>query len=125
MPGKIHARHKPVKDKRPRCPLHEVPMEYYIEELHWSCPTEGCAQIAFPRAEVSKGRPIVGRGDLEVFVMTDPDSGRQHVFLRALENNVLLDITDICSASFQASAVHKGGMIADIAINGMPVVKAE
>ena len=92
---KLRARNPVVKKKGPLCPVHELLMHYSAEEGLWTCAETGCTQVSFPRSEASKGKPIVGRGDVEVFVMTDGHTGEDHYFLRATDNNVMIDLTGV------------------------------
>jgi len=90
----LKARNLPTQDKRPTCPLHDLKMPYNIDELRWECPRQGCAQVVFPKATVENGRPVLGRGEVELFRMLNPDTGQYHYLLRSSENNVMIDITE-------------------------------
>lgn len=85
-----------VKKKRgPRCPVHDVPMAYDAENVRWKCTDLKCRQIAWPENDADNGRPVVGRGDLEVVLIDDPEGGKEgRVLIRAMQNNVMVDITD-------------------------------
>lgn len=85
-----------VRTKRgPKCVLHGVRMRYVPEEVVWKCPEDGCTQVAFPKQEITSGRPIVGRGALELVHIPDPEGSKHGVWmLRAMDNNVMINITD-------------------------------
>jgi hypothetical protein len=79
----------------PLCPIHSMEMEYVTESMHWACPDKACAQIAFPREEIEEGKPVVGRGIVELVMIDDPDGNRLgRYILRTIDNNVMVDITD-------------------------------
>lgn len=95
MAKKLKARNPQVKKSGPECVLHEgTLMEFVVEEARWECPEPGCTQKAWPEAEVANGRPIVGKGAVEVVLMNDDKTGKPHAFLRAMDNNVMIDVTE-------------------------------
>lgn len=92
---RLRARTLPLKSKRPTCPLHPlVQMEFRPEEARWECQMDGCTQIVFPKAVADNGRPVIGRGEVELFVLDDPSTGNRHYLLRSSGNNVMIDVTD-------------------------------
>lgn len=116
---RLKARHPVMEDKRPHCPLHPlVKMEFVVEELRWECGMHGCVQVVFPKAVISGGRPILGRGELELFEVLDGDTEKFHYLLRSADNNVMIDVTAI------AEKIDLGhGTYAEVTIN-VPLVKA-
>ncbi len=89
---------------KPGCVIHEVTMNFDSSLLVWACPMSDCAQIALPRQDIEdgKGKPTVGKGQLDILVM-NPDSRSPRYFIRAQENNVLLDVTDYVMRSMDDS----------------------
>lgn len=96
MGGKI--RTEPVKVRepdKPKCPIHGTVMVYDPEHVRWGCTNPNCKQIAFPPEELEKGKPILGRGELELVRMKDPDGSKDgRYILRSIDNNVMIDVTD-------------------------------
>lgn len=78
---------------KPSCRVHKTTMIYSPDVLAWRCMIPGCESVAYPREDDS-GRPIIGKGEVELLVHTDEDGYRQ-VYLRAEDNNVVLNITKI------------------------------
>ena len=92
--AKIRAQKRPQQvPERPRCVEHDKEMVYTPETVRWQCPTWGCSNVAFPRVE-EDGRPIIGRGEIELVVYVDED-GKESPFLRATSNNVLLPLSGV------------------------------
>jgi hypothetical protein len=87
---------KPKPTRSPQCPLHQVPMSYNAENIRWECKVKTCKQISFPEVGAKRGQPIIGKGGLEVTRIHLGDG--HHVFLRASDNNVMLDVTDFLEA---------------------------
>lgn len=87
---------KRKKAEKPRCPIHGVEMAYEVDHMRWACTFDDCRQVAFPVEQIEQGKPVIGRGDVEVVRVDDPDgmkSGR--ILLRAIDNNVIIDVTEI------------------------------
>lgn len=97
MGGKIRTEPVVVKaPSKPSCPIHHVEMTYEPDRLHWTCLSDGCRQIAFPPEEVEHGKPVMGKGIVELLRMKDPDGSKEgRYILRTLENNVMIDVTDV------------------------------
>lgn len=98
---KIKAEVNPVRKPqgRPMCPMHSTPMEYDASVLLWLCVFDGCRQVAFPADEAQKGRPHVGRGTLELVLTKDPEGDKRgRILLRAVENNTMIDVTDVLAS---------------------------
>jgi hypothetical protein len=70
-------------------------MIYQPEHMYWTCPDRQCAQVAFQREDIEEGKPILGRGILELVMIDDPSGSKLGRFiLRTIDNNVMIDVTD-------------------------------
>lgn len=76
---------------KPQCRLHGTDMTFDPASMRWSCSEPNCTIVAYPKQD-DQGRPIAGKGELEFVRFTDED-GMVHIFLRAVDNNVMLDVT--------------------------------
>jgi hypothetical protein len=97
----------PAVDK-PKCPKHKYTMHYSVERGAWACPDPDCKMVAYPDTDTSTGKPILGRGGLQLIIDVGPqgqDTSEDtfRLWLRA-DNNVMLEITDLVQ-SFD----HKSG----------------
>ena len=92
MPRSLRAQKNDVKTPtKPNCRLHGTEMVFDPATMRWSCTQTGCGIVAYPKQD-DQGRPITGKGELEFVRFTDED-GFVHIFLRAVDNNVMLDVT--------------------------------
>lgn len=83
--------------RKPKCPVHKQEMTYAPHEGLWQCVEATCKKVAIPKDEATTGsRPVIGRGSLECFTVIDKD-GQKRTCLRAIGNNVVIDITDYVS----------------------------
>lgn len=84
----------PAKVKKPHCPIHtSTQMEYDSITGKWRCTTDGCSQVATPKAAPEDNAITFGKGNIQTRLMYT-DSGEAHVVLLA-DNNVALDVTDM------------------------------
>lgn len=81
------------KDK-PQCQLHGLVMEYNPLVNLWECVVDGCDQKAWPRQDISRGKPVLGSGTLELALVDDPEGNRNGRVLIRSEDNIIIDLTD-------------------------------
>lgn len=98
-----------LKDAKPNCRLHGGEMKFDPATMRWVCTVAGCGIVAYPKHD-DQGRPITGRGALELVYFRDRD-GDPHIFLRAVDNNVMLDITSYMLESGIEAETHDGQAI--------------
>lgn len=90
--------------KKPVCPYHGTEMAFDTGRLCWVCTTSGCAMVSWPKAEVEAGKPIIGKGQVELMEVGE------RTFLRA--GNVIIDITD----EYSSARKLKGGYVVELII---------
>lgn len=71
----------------PKCPYHAEEMVFAAERLCWVCTHNGCSMVSWPKVDVEAGKPIIGRGEVELVKAGDM------TFLRA--GNVLIEVTQV------------------------------
>lgn len=72
----------------PKCPMHDVPMNFSTALGMWTCPEEGCKLRAWPKDGNTK--PVIGQGKVTMV----RENGR--FYLRA-DNGVLMEVTNIAT----------------------------
>lgn len=83
-------------------------MRYVPEDMRWVCDIEYCKQVAFPPMVAEKGKPIIGKGEVELVRTKDPDGDKNgRYLLRAIDNNVIIDITEVISGYTEGLQDHE------------------
>lgn len=90
--------------QKPHCPYHGTEMVFDTGRLCWVCTSDNCGMVSWPKAEVEDGKPIIGKGDVEVV------QAGTHTFIRA--GNVMIDVTDAHSTTRKL----KGGYVVELII---------
>lgn len=91
MPIRAKKAQVPPPDK-PTCRAHAREMVFMPGTLRWECPEPDCGMVAYPKEDDS-GRPITGKGEVELLVFKD-EYGEEHLYVRAVGNNVIVEITE-------------------------------
>lgn len=76
--------------KPPPCPRHTVPMTFHPERMVWMCDEDGCQMVAYPKADLDRGKPIVSIGKPTLLIY---ESDPPRYFLRG-DNNIMVEITE-------------------------------
>jgi len=67
-------------------------MPFSIETNLWECPVTECSLISMPRRDAPKGQPVVGKGNVRLFLAKD-NLNTTHYYVQT-DDNVMIDITD-------------------------------
>lgn len=84
---------RPVK-KKPHCPIHTEAMTFDKDNNYWTCDSEGCQIVAFPKGDGMKTY-VVRREGWKVAVAQDPHGKIDRVTLINAHDNVTIDVTDV------------------------------
>lgn len=103
---------RPADVNIPKCPIHDTHMKFSVEDFAWACQNTGCRQIAYPEAEIGRGKVIMGSGPITLIIYHQTD-GTDHYMLRCMENNVIINITDLVQT---ISVNGKAGPLPEVAV---------
>ena len=107
--------------KKPKCPLHHVEMKFDPLRGAWWCETDGCKQIALPKRERIEGQLLLGKGKIQMRIAY-PDKGEDPRLILISDDNVALDITELCTDPVQEMMEVEGidDLLADA--HGVPEI---